>query len=76
MSKTKTTLTRLFALVLLAEVAAFLILAATGTMARHGAALVAGIMGANGLLALLAVGLVFRRRRRKDQGGGAAGAPR
>lgn len=64
-----------FALVLLAELAAFLILAATGTMARHGAALVAGIMGANGLLALLAAGLVVRRRR-GGQGGGAGGAPR
>jgi hypothetical protein len=65
----------IFAVVLLTELAAFLTLAVTGTMAQYGAALVAAIMGANGLLVLLAVGLVFQRRR-KDQGRGAGGPPR
>lgn len=53
----------IFALALLGELAAFLVLAATGTLARHGAALVAGIMVAHALLAGLAVGLVLRRRQ-------------
>jgi len=63
----------IFALVLLGELASFLVLAATGTMARHGAALVAGIMAANVLLAGLA-GLLVLRRRRAGQGEGAGGA--
>lgn len=54
---------RLVALILAGELAAFLVLFATGTLERFGPALVALIMSANLLIVALAVWTLLRKKK-------------